>query len=70
LNPKHEIRNPKRFDRLTALSKVEGQYRMIQIRMIQIRMIKTRLWTRVSTWVQVKYLKHPRTPCAGVFLLP
>ncbi|RLC06375.1 MAG: hypothetical protein DRH90_03535 [Deltaproteobacteria bacterium] len=31
LNPKHEIRNPKRFDRLTALSKVEGQYRMIQI---------------------------------------
>jgi len=39
LNPKHEIRNPKRFGRLTALSNVEGQYRMIQI-----RMIKTRPW--------------------------
>ncbi|RLC05788.1 MAG: hypothetical protein DRH90_05145 [Deltaproteobacteria bacterium] len=32
LNPKHEIRNPKRFDRLTALSNVEGQYRMIKTR--------------------------------------
>jgi len=37
LNPKHEIRNPKRFDRLTALSNVEGQYRMTQIRMIETR---------------------------------
>jgi hypothetical protein len=35
-NSKHEIRNSKRFDRLTALSKVEGQYRMTKIQMRQL----------------------------------
>gem|GEM_PF-5830642 len=35
LNPKHKIRNPKRFDRLTALSNVEGQYPMTQVQMIK-----------------------------------
>ena len=31
LNPKHEIRNSKRFDGLTVLSEVEGQYKMTKI---------------------------------------
>ena len=39
LNPKHEIRNSKRFDKLTALSKVEGQYPMTQIGMIKTNRI-------------------------------
>ena len=37
LNPKHEIQNPKRFGRLTALSDVEVQYLMTQFRMIITR---------------------------------
>ena len=35
LNPKHEIRNPKRFDRLTALSKVEEQIQISNTQMIE-----------------------------------
>jgi hypothetical protein len=34
-NPKHEIRNPKWFDQLTILRKVEGQYQMSKIQMIE-----------------------------------
>jgi hypothetical protein len=33
VNPKSEARNPKWFDKLTALSHVEGQYPMTQIQM-------------------------------------
>ena len=40
-NPKHEIRNPKWFDKLTTLSQVEGQYLMTKTQMTETMLILT-----------------------------
>ena len=47
LNPKHEIRNPKWFDKLTTLSQVEGQYLMTKIQMAQTKDLPGRAFLRL-----------------------